>query len=242
MEAKVNLVPHKIYDVTFLERVIVKINFNAEVDDKYEVLKQFFQDNFNLELDSEKFELFKIKFLRISGNNGVISLKFSKSFIQIRLERDFYRSFEESMIPYLNAIYSLMAKINGSIEKISIKKVNLWPVDMSENADYYDVLKKIFNSNLTDNLPEEKPEEFALSIPNKTGEDKHSLVITFGFVRNSVDDQLPTAILDIEGICEYIDKLDSKNIESTFKEINQDIFNVYHWAVTDQVINVMNGN
>lgn len=241
MKAKIPYVEHRSYDVTFLQRVILKLNFNASIEDSFDVLRKFFLENFQLDFDEEKYDLLKVKFLRISGNDGIIIFKFAKDFIQIKVERNAYQGFKKTMEPYLDKIIALIDDLSGSVAKLAIKKVNMWPADIDESVDYYNLLEHLFKQELTSKLPISKPDgENVKQITECGSGGAYNIVLSFGYLPKSDNRTWPTALLDIEGICDNGDLLtDRKRILDVATDINQDIFNVYHWAVTDEVINVM---
>ena len=83
---------YKIYTNTFLQNVLVEWYYTSsdkEID--ISLLKEFFKDNFNIELPSEKDDLFPVM---IGSTDQCVNLYFGKDAFKLRVGIDAYRGFK----------------------------------------------------------------------------------------------------------------------------------------------------
>lgn len=242
MGVQIEHIPHKVYSNTFLHRVILKINYQADLDVKYDHFKTFFRKVYNLELDEEKYNLLKYSSLRLSGEDDAIILKFSKGFIQLKIEKQAYESFHESLVPFIKDIHILLKMIDAHLTRISIQKINMWAWEANNADEPLIAMKQILNPVLTDNWPsdgEGKSTSISTTMtPTETPELK--VVLAFGYVGKENENSYSRIVLDTEGLCEDMLKLENTDMVDLAEQINDNLFDVYHWAVKKEIIDKMN--
>lgn len=232
---------HRIYPKTFLHRVIFQLNYAAEISDKYEVFKSFFENSYGLDLDKDQFEILRITSLRISDNKSGISIKFSDGFFQIKIEKPGYKSFKDSMEHFVSSFSSLLKTVGATVERISIKKINMWICEERKETPYQ-AISRFLNHEIIEKWKSnfDKDPQITPTILINDSDDDINMMYSFGFLNEDSSDEgsYPRVILDTEGVLDKSGINPDDVLEHSIK-INSLLYDAYHWAVKSDVIKLM---
>lgn len=242
---------HKTYAHTFLHWIIVKINYSAHSHgDQYELLRKFFSRYPGLDFNREVYEGMKTVPVRIKSTDGIIILKIDDSFIQLKIKGVGYKNFESSVKPYLDSFSALLTDLEAYVLSIELRKVNLLAYPSEDNSMQNDNGLKIMELALSDSLnsewkptkSEEEGEEIQLT--RLFGEEKIdnkdcSMTVIYGFIHplKNNPNKMSRVILDTQ--IESESKMSGSQISGMFKAINNRLFDIFHWAISDNILKVM---
>lgn len=232
---------HRVFGKTFLGHVIVQIHHDAKfAADDFIICKSFFEDNYGLVLDDELYTLLEYKTLRFSDNTKNFNVKMSEGFIQISMDGNVYLSFRDSLLTHVMNFTGLIHSLGFKIKKFSIEKINVFPAELQSRESHVDAIKDIFSSNLLEMLPEEyNPDIYKKGFKVDEARFNGVLFLSFGWMRDKEAPLKFAIILDSEAICENNDGIPSDDIDNLLTNMNQSLFDLYHWSVSDKVIKMM---
>lgn len=240
MKVGIPNIEHKVYSNTFLEQVVLKLNFEGKLDGKYHELKDFFLSRFGLQFSQGQFDILKFKSLRIDGENAEIWLKFDYNFVQVRIGGESYASFKDSLYPIFSNALDFAKILEGTVSRVSLQKVNAWPTPISNNNRIPEFINIVFSQPLKEKLIDQNIESsMILGSTLKNHDSDSSILLNFGFYDKDDNNPYPKLLLDAEAMCDNPNLLTYEQINTTINQMNQDLFNIFHWAVTPKVIEVM---
>lgn len=237
---------HLTYKHTSLHWIIVKINYGCDSEaDFFNEYADFFKDFANLSLSQDQYKALGSDSIRLKSNDGVVQLKLSSNFIQLRLSGKTYVNFSKSLKPFLEKIYSLLCNIKASISKVELRKINMWGYD-SITQDSDKLLQSVFSDNLLKNFwkPLHEVEDGEDVNLTKTISDYRvedfdgSLIATFGYIETKKENSMSRLILDTE--YEIKGNFNCNELVSLMPMINDVLYNLYHSAVSKDVLQEMN--
>ena len=136
------------------------------------------------------------------------------------------------------------------LQKLSIRKINMWPYkNLTGNNTAKEVLlRKIFSSDLLEGISLSSSEDIAQIFWNKDfNNDKEGLQekvsIKFGFIsknKNEATNNLPPNIIILDTTIERTDT-EKNTVIDTLTQMNQTLFDAYHWCVNQNIIHLMEG-
>ncbi len=236
---------HTTYTHTFLHWVIIQIRYSCVKGDHYESYKRFFDKFHGLDFTQSKYEAMKTVPVRIKAGNGGSSLKLDDSFIQVRIHGPFYKNFEKSLMPFLNAISALMCDLKASVSKIELRKINLWGYHDDNNITQK-LMKMVLSADLNaawSPIEKEVEEDEEIQLTRLFGEELLSghtstYVLAFGYIKPMNDpNKMSRIILDMQG--EVESELQPSQIIPMFKELNGRIYDMFHWSISKQSIDIL---
>lgn len=240
MRVKLPKVEHRVYGHTFLDQVTLQVYFDADVSGGYDVLRRFFSENYGLDLDGDKFDLLRYKSLYISGDNDAISMKFTSSFIQIKLKQSHYESFVSSMMPLFVPVVGMLSTLSANVTRLSLNKVNSWTFERSSELPFRALLQEVFSDNLMKNVTTELTDrEMILSSVMHCDEAPYAMVVSFGYLTAPNDELHGRVMLETEAVAIDRENLSVDSLTEIATEMNYDLYDLYHWAVTPKVIENM---
>jgi uncharacterized protein (TIGR04255 family) len=153
-----------------------------------------------------------------------------------------YKNFEDTLLS-LAPLFNFFNSIDTpSISRVGIRKINVLNFNKGDLAGtLLEASKKILNDSLASSL---------LSYPSSEGLDRRisetkfvegasSLVAKCGFIKVQGDDNSGQILLDIDMYFESI--IDVHDLENKLKSMNEDIFDVFDWSISDETKKVLNG-
>lgn len=232
---------HKVFGKTFLGHVIVQIHHDAKFTaENFMICKSFFEDKYGLVLDDELYALLEYKTLRFSDSTKNLNVKMSDGFIQISMDGNVYVSFRDSLLAHVMNFAGLIDKLGCKIKKISIEKINVFPTELQSEESHVEAIKDIFSINLLETLPQEcDPNVYKKGIKVDGDGFDGVLFLSFGWMRDNDEPLKFAIILDSEAICENNDGITFREIDKVLSNMNQSLFDLYHWSVSDMVIEMM---
>lgn len=237
---------HLTYKHTSLHWIIVKINYDCNSERNFfKEYGDFFKDFASLNLSNDQYKALGSDSIRLKSNDGGVQLKISSNFIQLRLSGDTYENFSRSLDPFLKKIYSLLDNIEAFVSKVGLRKINMWGYD-SCSQDSEELLKSVFSSELLRHFwkpihEEEDGEDVNLSktiSDYKVGDADGSLLATFGYIETKKENSMSRLVLDTE--CEIKGKFECDELPVLMPEINDVLYDLYHSAVSKDVLQEMN--
>lgn len=234
---------HRVYERTYLLLVKLRLNFSVDYDAEgvFEAFRDFFRKVFDLPFDTEKFKLMRYSSLSLSNKKKGFSVKFRNGYVRVEFEGYAYRSFEDSIVPFLANLVGLISNANGKICRASIQKVNAWDFNAA-NSDVEANMHRVLGDELTKNWGDIgfSEEQRGLTTTMSAKEPEYlNVVLSFGYVRPGQEGIDNRIVLDTEGICDSHEELLPHRIDDTLRAVNNALYNIYHWAVTPDVIESM---
>lgn len=220
------------YKITFLESVKLHVAYECDKEN-YANFKKFFEDFTCLSLDEKRYETKKISAMRLTGDNGAFTLKFAKSSIDFSINGQAYVGFESNFEVFLRKFSSFLEAIGSDAKEISIEKINLWPMCLDGiEVNINEFKDLVFSKEIRDI----RCDDTGIGIKeSKDPENGWALLLKYGVAERS--DSVLTLILDTKCI-KTVNVLPPYLIEE-MSNLNQILYDVYHWSVTQDVINVM---
>lgn len=232
-------IKHRIYKKTFLHSVTVKIN-HSEVKD-WELytaaLKNLFKTKYNVEIEEGKFGLLKFKSINVKSAKSKFNIKINSDFIQIKIDGTAYESFSKSLMIHCSNFISLLADSDIKIQKISVEKLNVWPVKLNNPSDLSAPLNEIFSKSVNSLLPDDFSQnnlKVTTEISFNGSQNSDLYLVSSGWLIDEEDSKNCFLILDTEAICNS-----PVEPENKLNYMNQVLFNLYHWSVSDKIIKLM---
>lgn len=227
------IVEHKRYNLTFLSSVKLVVAYRGE-NENFEGFRDFFKSFFKIDVTKQQYDIKNADALRIRSSESEEKYKFSRNFAEVIIDGNSYIDFETSLRPFASALQGFLMSISAVVLNLKLEKVNLWPAPSKDGFSRDQLMKAIFSDNILSNTSEN---DDALHIKefNLTKSDMGvSVVVKYGVVS---DPDSSTVILDT--ICDQAVGTVADEVVKTLLKMNQLLFDAYHWAVNDEVIEVM---
>lgn len=240
--------PHRIYDYTFLNRVIVSFSFvqpdnTIGIDER---MKEFSSSLFGVQSPNAFFE----NGTRLNSSDGRISFSFTKQSASVDIDGDGYKSFGDTIIPLAYKLRVYVNDVAGIdlLHSISIRKINFWQFEYDKNVQKFDTNKAreiIFSRNYNDLKmnSEVKADESIVDFKhNKWSENNCWFELRSGFVNLETDGKEKNSyglFLDSEGFESPIDGIKTQVIDDVLKSINKNLYNAYMWCISEKVRTIM---
>ena len=238
-------IERKVYKRTFLQQVDVRLEYPIIEKEKLtpelvEAVDEFFKNHFQLEQNNiplSENEIF------LKDDEQQLAFRFAPIASMLSVGYKNYNTFYDSVLPYLYPLKEYVFKVLGRREvKTYLRKVNVFSTDnQSEVAQ--DKLERLFLQNVFSSAflsAEESKSRVRID-----GEETELSVRNFktdGFTL-----ELRTYILHREnGLTSlFLDSIvsfdaGSSGLEDMLKKANSLLFDSYHWAVSEGIIDVMN--
>lgn len=244
---KVNIpsVQYRQYPNSFLSKVALYLTFNSEESKEAfrDKLQKFLSANFDLNMQAdEDFEA-----VRVTNESKTVEFFFSLNFAAVEFSGDNYKNYTDTQLPQLFRLIDYAKKIVhvSEISMISVRKLNTWDFkskdDKTPSLDK--VRNKIFSQDLISVLSGQNLTDDERKIRNfeKFSFDKDDFKITVrsAYIQNSKEKEYTRLILDTECL-QTDEKLSLDDLSSLCKTMNKQLYDIYHWCVTNEVINMMN--
>ena len=237
----------KVYKRTFLQQVDVRLEY--PVIDKDELTSEFVEatDGFfrnYFQLESSESPLAE-KDLLIKYDDQQLAFNFSPNACMLSVGYENYKTFYESVLPYLYPVKEYSLNILGrSPLHVGYRKLNVFSFD-NDAKDDVEKESRLFLQNVFS--PEFLNAEVSTS--NEIIGSENTKVSVRDFLINDFRLELRTYFLHPkDGVSSlffdsrvYFDA-DSSNLEELLTIANSLLYDSYHWAVSDGIINIMNND
>lgn len=240
---------HRVYKNSFLQNTQLVARFN-----ELATCSEVFADNVKLYynrffgLEKSKDDLLSPNGIFLQNEEDDASFLFTRSSVSFERSRKTYRSFVDSVLPLFAHIkiyiYHLMDQ--DKVDKLSIRKVNLFPIQIDDDKiakKAKDIIyKNVFGSDflkheshINQSLP-----NFILDLNSfEMTDENYQVNVKYGLSKSQT-----------EGVYNIVlDMLLSKNssteegvFDAECLRMNDVAFDLLHWAVADQVIEIMKGS
>ena len=251
MNAEIEHINYRIYPNTFIQNVVVVMGFDNDSDNpEFDTiptnrLRTFLKDNFGFQLPNEEPK----KQASLSSEELGLNFQFYTNKVSLRVNCMNYQSFEATVMPLIYKLRSYMFEVLGkdSVDYIKIRKVDMFPFQLMDNPDnsiYGKMMHHLLNNDLLDSPADgvEKTKDGVTDIERRTLSDENfDFIVKTGVVKSVTESGVYLVILDTSSKtrADSYPKIDKNNIEEVLRHQNQRMFDLYHWAVTDEVKNVM---
>lgn len=240
-------VPHKQYNNTFLQSVLLEFNFkpisNSDKDSDFRSrLENYLYSTFGLKLQENTEALFWKEGISISRKDNISRWVFSNGCVIANIGVKDYVSFVDSILPQAFKMRTFLLKVMqiDKVEDLHVRKINVWQFHTNNGKDFKveDIRKSVFSNNLLREKTNCELDEYEKSIQNfkkiKFTSNSYDVLIRHLYKRNSTFFSL---FLDTESILK--DKIEINNIENKLIELNDILFNTFHWCVNKPIISIM---
>lgn len=177
--------------------------------------------------------------IELRSEDGQKIIAFLKDGITFTIAGASYKNFE-NIINELELIFKVLTDIDVTIiERIAIRKINIVDFEIPPNLDGIDsisVMELILHPELLNNIS---------YFPNKNNisQSIHNVVFTkddvclnlkYGMIQQNILEKKGQVLLDIDLIKQG--KFDAEQLVNIFNEINEEIFNIFNWAMNRDAI------
>lgn len=238
---------HEVYANTFLQSIGVEYHYGSKSKGiRPESINRFMKDKFKLDIDFSKMS-FPIN---ISSKDHLVKMSFGETVFKLQVKVNAYAGFS-TLYPFLETGKNFMSLIKeDNVKKLAIRKINMWPYKNVRGANTAKeiILKKIFSKELLEginaaSLGNTSSVMWDKVFENKNDDIQEKINIKFGFLfpENNLLNDVPDDILILDTSIEQDVDLDSASIINSLKEMNQVLFDAYHWSVNPSIIDIMKG-
>lgn len=244
-------IERRVYDSTFLQQVDIRVEYDrvvkGSVSSDFGVkLFDFIKNFFNCSIDNPE-EVFFSKSLFFINQEEQVAFNFSPEYTQISIGHKNYMDFYRSALSKYSSLSEFLFNIIKAVNlKVYLRKVNVFPVKLEDNTLTENVERQVFDLFLSDDLLGVEPDKSLEVLNNKPVSvdtrivDSDSLSYSFRtFVLSSLEDEKSMGFfLDIL-VGSVISNSDSSSLYTSLLQINDSIYDAFHWAVRPVVIEMM---
>ena len=240
-------IERKVYKRTFLQQVDVRLEYPILKKDELTSelvgsVDEFFKNHFQMEQSeiplSEK-EMF------LKDDEQQLALSFTPVASMLSVGYKNYSTFDDSVLPYLDPLKEYVFNVLGKRDvKAYLRKVNVFSfenqIELPQEKQERLFLQNVFSASFL-NSEESKSrvkidgEETEMSVRNFKA-DEFTLEIRTYFLHR--ENGLISLFLD--SIVNF--NAESSNLEDWLKTANSLLYDSYHWAVSEGIINIMNND
>ena len=235
---------HKIFKNTFLQNTFAEFHFPQIKKSEWEngvKIQSFLNKYFHISTSVTWENIQKGFFL--TNKDTDVTIHFSKDFVGVRVGRKNYQSFATSVMPYLYLLKGYVKEVlsRDNVASIEIRKINLWPYYEEESKNQlgeHEILHTILSAPLINEAKDVKEIEGALIQTKEYQVRETSICIGYGITKNESG---PIVILDTTAKSEQTQPTSLNDVEAKLDELNNFLYEAYHWSVTEKVIQWMEG-
>lgn len=238
--------PHIVYANTFLQNVLVEWTYCSEIKDiDIEKTNNFLLEKFNLRLNPVEVHLP----INISSKTQPIKLSFGEKIFKLNIKVSAYRGFASlhSFVTFGEEFMNLM-QVN-EVQRLAIRKINAWPYKnvRGVNTPKEIILKKIFSKELLEGIdlhPSGNASPIFWNKEFRNTSNKEKVDVKFGSLLSEANllSDLSNDIIILDTLVERNVNLETNFILNTLDQMNQVLFDVFHWSVTPSIIDIMKGD
>lgn len=240
---------HRVYKNSFLQNTQLVARFNEPA-----TYSEVFADNVKLYynrffgLEKSKDDLLSPNGIFLQNEEDNASFLFTKNSVAFERGRKTYRSFVDSVLPlfahFKIYIYHLMGQ--DKVDNLSIRKVNLFPIQIdgdkiakkAKDVIYKNVFSSEFLKHETHNIP--SLPDFILDLNNfEMTDENYQVNVKYGLSKSQTEG-VYNIVLDM--VLSKNSSTEEGMFDTDCLRLNDIAFDILHWAMADQVIEIMNGS
>lgn len=235
---------HVVYKNTFLQNTFAEFYFTPIVEKEwdggsrlYSFLRKYFH------VDAKKAWDEMENGVSLNNQDLDVTLHFSKDYALVRVGRKNYQAFATSVMPYLFLLKAYVKEVlaRDAIKSLKVRKINLWPYDQVQSQKPLgdeDILKTFLSDELRKIKSDDKDSDGHVLNMCHFDQRETSLDIKYGIVKTN---DVPAVVLDSTATSEQTQPTNLGEVESKLDELNNILYDAYHWSVTENVIRWMEG-
>lgn len=235
----------KVYANTFLQNVLVEWYYTSITGDlEQDCIKHFLAEKFKIQIECGKDLQYPII---VSSKAKDVQLFFDKDVFKLNVRVNLYKGFD-SLISLLEYGFDYL-KLNHirDIHRCLIRKIDVFPFQnvSGNNTSNETLLSKIFSKDLLEGISVSSNNAFqSFWSKNFNREvDSENVNIKFGFQRKHID--LSDKQIENSMVLDFsVDRnkdISFDMIEKNLLEMNQILYNAFHWSVNQDIIDIMEG-
>lgn len=236
-------IDRKVYKNTFLQQVDVRLEYpSIAKDDIPKRAVDFFKKHFGIDVVTD--QILK-KQIGLRDDKTQLAFHFSPSASMLSVGYKDYHTFYDSVLPHLYPIKEYVFNVLGQSDvKVGLRKLNIFSFKKHENIDQAKANRLIYQNIFSQNfLSADSLVEIEVRSGHNTevGVRKFSVglieidIKTFILPHEEKEDM---SVLYMESTACF--DADVSNVERILEEANNTLYDAYHWAVNDSIIDIMN--
>lgn len=243
-----NGIEYKVYSKTFLRKVLVGITYTVDTDTLRDEKLQdrigsFLKQRFELDLGPVDLDT---QLVNLTNDELGVRYLLSKEYSSFIIDTKDYKSFQESVFPYISNLTFFARDVLGvrDFKSCFVRKLNVFSLEKTgdESEGYENTQSIVFSSSFLETPSEDIDDHSSeYEIEKQLSWNSQELSVTTRYKHDQPDIQHIQHLLDIEvvnspAISQTIERLEEPDV---WKQMNQVLFNAFHWCVSDRIIRVM---
>lgn len=242
----------RVYGYTFLLNTSTILHFEERNEencgsDVKERFKDFLTDNFN----TSGMHNYPAEALIVQSDNHVVNYEFGQSYATVRVGRPQYTTFGKSMLPHVSRLRRFVDKVLElkRVGSVGVRKVSVLPMKLEGVTPDQDMARSMMSKILTADVLSLMTIREIPGVENSIGpmtlhmmedsETHFKYEILRGVLKDRKRENIYNVILDAR--CYYMpaDGIATSEIEDKLSDMSRSLYDLYHWAVQDHVIEAM---
>lgn len=238
---------HKVYANTFLQNVLVEWYFTPVTEDLDQgYIRRFLDEKFRIQVDEKNNIQYPIV---VSTKAKDVQIFLGRDVFKLNVRVNLYKGFS-SLSPLLGYGFEYL-KLNEvqNINRCLIRKIDVFPFqNISEsNTSNETLLSKIFSKELLEGISVSSSNNAFQSFWSKNFNrevESENVNIKFGFQRRQpgLSDKQGENSMLLDLSVERNKDMSFNMIEKNLLEMNQILYNAFHWSVNRDIIDIMGGD
>jgi len=239
---KTNLLKSVIFQLKYEERGLVSVS-SKEIAEKlkgaFPIFVPVIEGHATLKISKDKTPIIqsggnttKGLELKTEDNNKILSI--TEDTLSYTIHGSAYENFEKSISEIKKDFLPILSGLNIlKFSRIAIRKINLMEQVEPKNYSDNELLIKVFNQNLINNFISFPDTNSMVSgVTNvRIEKENNRLNVSYGLIPPTKEGG-KQILLDIDLFC-INQEVDIDSVESKWKEINNEIFNIFNWAICE---------
>lgn len=232
---------HKIYNLNILRRVELRIHYTANLSNTYDVFNAFMTGTFNTPIEREAFEAMAVYPIRLTQNNREIACKITDDFIEVTYNHVGYKSFNDSMLPIIEAFKVLLTSINANITRVSIEKVNAQSINAGVPVSNNKILRNLLSPDClkADSYRVKYvPDGNDLYIVYCNNEDNDIEIFTL-YAVEKIDNPKDARVASVRIVARTVENINPLELDTTARLLNDKIYDIFHAMIHPNILDIM---
>lgn len=242
---------HKVYNYTFLLNTFTSLFFaERNAENCSEAIRQsiteFLHDCFGLLSHNYPFSA-----IHVTRGDSNINYLFAPDETTVRVNRAAYHSFGASLLPEASKLRRFVYDVLllDHIDRVEVRKISIFPIQITEDVPTSENVNSIISQILSDKIMSLATIK---EIDNISGavapfslhlmqdyESGYWYEIVTGLMKDTRMKDIYNVVFDARCSFKPDGGIVSGDLERTQIEMNQKVYELFHWAVRDHVIEVM---
>ena len=244
-------IEHKLYKITFLLNTFTKLSFSERNDENCggDVKKRitgFLEDCYGMQNHS-----YPQVPISLSRKDEGVQFVYTKDSAMVRINRNAYHSFGATLLPEASKLRRFVFDVLGldRVNRVDVRKISVFPMKISSEGFDISNLREYMGSILSEKVLSLTTIDEVESVQGAVApftlhqmedhENGFRYDILIGMVRDPKMENIYNVVLDSVCFCNPEGGIVVNELERKQLEMNQCLYNLFHWAVQDHVIAVM---